>query len=537
MNSPQYSSKTVDHLGLVSGLCKEIGLVEFFDSALPKETDNTNISSGQLVLAMILNGLGFAGRTLHMFHQYFESKPLDRLIAQGIKSEHINDDVLGRCLDDLYNNDVSSLYQNLAEKVVGHLGLTCESTHLDSTSFHVDGEYADSGDDIQAIKLTKGYSRDHRPDLNQVILNLITENQAGIPVYMQACSGNTNDTEGFKKIVKSHVKSLKDAYKHRYLVADSALYCEETIKSLDEQSQLFITRVPQKIKQAKALVADANNTAFSQLKDGYSGAWFDSNYGDVPQKWLLIKSEQAFKREMHTLRKRIDKDFLLAQKSFHKLCRQPFGCKADARCALQEWLKKQTFIKVSDETFLSSTKYSTSGRPKKGDEGNTVFNIDGVLCSCVNSKKAEEEKKGLFIIATNDCSDRLDMQAMLDNYKAQQNVEKGFRFLKSPDFLTSSMYLKSPKRIEALLMIMTCCLMIYAALEHLIRKKLKEKALYFPSMKNKPCQKPTARWVFQCFIGIDELTIDEKNKHILNMTEKHQVILNCLGQLYWDFYS
>jgi len=33
-------------------------------------------------------------------------------------------------------------------------------------------------------------------------LNLITENQAGIPVYMQACSGNTNDSEGFKKIVK-----------------------------------------------------------------------------------------------------------------------------------------------------------------------------------------------------------------------------------------------------------------------------------------------------------------------------------------------
>ena len=60
---------------------------------------------------------------------------------------------------------------------------------LDSTSIHVDGQYDNDGGDINAIKLVKGYSRDHRPELNQVVLNLITENQAGIPVYMQAASG------------------------------------------------------------------------------------------------------------------------------------------------------------------------------------------------------------------------------------------------------------------------------------------------------------------------------------------------------------
>jgi transposase len=69
-------------------------------------------------------------------------------------------------------------------------------------------------------------------------------------------------------------------------------------------------------------------------------------------------------------------------------------------------------------------------------------------------------------LATNDCSEHLDMQAMLDHYKSQQKVEGGFRFLKSPDFLVSSLFLKKPERIEALLMVMTCCLMVYAALSH-----------------------------------------------------------------------
>ena len=50
----------------------------------------------------------------------------------------------------------------------------------------------------------RGYSRDHRPELNQVVLNLIIENQAGIPAYMQAASGNINDNEGFKNIDKQH---------------------------------------------------------------------------------------------------------------------------------------------------------------------------------------------------------------------------------------------------------------------------------------------------------------------------------------------
>ena len=109
-------------------------------------------------------------------------------------------------------------------QVVAHLNLPCESIHLDSTSFHYDGQEKLNDDDFNPIEITKGYSRDHRPELNQVILNLICENQAGIPVYMKPASGNSNDMDGFKKIVKSHIESLKAAQASRYLIGDAALY-------------------------------------------------------------------------------------------------------------------------------------------------------------------------------------------------------------------------------------------------------------------------------------------------------------------------
>lgn len=91
-----------------------------------------------------------------------------------------------------------------------------------------------------------------------------------------------------------------------------------------------------------------------------------------------------------------------------------------------------------------------------------------------------------FMLATNDVSGTLTMEKMLNLYETQQSVEKDFIFLKTPNFLTPPLYLKKPERVEALLMIMTCCLMVYAALEHKIRRELKAQSVYFPNLKYKP---------------------------------------------------
>jgi transposase len=101
------------------------------------------------------------------------------------------------------------------------------------------------------------------------------------------------------------------------------------------------------------------------------------------------------------------------------------------------------------------------------------FQITGSLFISLEKRADAIKQLGFFIIATNDLSEDMTMGKMLSTYKEQQSVEKGFRFLKSPDFLTNSIFLKKPERIEALLMVITTCLMVYASLEHLIRKKLK----------------------------------------------------------------
>jgi transposase len=141
MDASRFEVQRLDHLGVVAGFCKEIGLEGLINQRMPKESHNSIISNGTLLVAMILNGLGFVSRTLHMYPEYFSEKPTERLLGKGILPSHINEDVMGRFWDSLYERDI----------------------------------------DAQTIHITCGYSRDHRPDLNQVVLSLITENQAGSP--------------------------------------------------------------------------------------------------------------------------------------------------------------------------------------------------------------------------------------------------------------------------------------------------------------------------------------------------------------------
>ena len=91
----------------------------------------------------------------------------------------------------------------------------------------------------------------------------------------------------------------------------------------------------------------------------------------------------------------------------------------------------------------------------------------------------------------------LSNEKLISVDKEQQKVERGFRFLKDPMFMASTLFLKSPKRIMALMMVMTLCLLIYSALQYRIREVLKVHGATIPNQKGEAISNPTARWVFK----------------------------------------
>src|ERR687888_115907 len=217
-----YRSQILDHLGLVAGMFDELGIGAVIDHATRQNPETRMVTVGNAVKAMVLNGLGFVNQSLYLVPMFFQHKPTHRLVAPGIEAQHLNDDTLGRALDTLYDYGVTELYSLVAATAAQRLGLAPRFAHLDRTSFHVDGRYkSDEEPDEHVIHLTRGYSRDRRPDLNQVMLDLIVEHQAGIPVLMQPLSGNSSDATDFGQIVCEHITQLRATYGTTCLVADS----------------------------------------------------------------------------------------------------------------------------------------------------------------------------------------------------------------------------------------------------------------------------------------------------------------------------
>jgi transposase len=519
---------------------EELGIGAVIDHATQQNPEPRIVTVGNAVKAMVLNGLGFVNQQLYLVPMFFHNKPTQRLVAPGLDAEHLNDDALGRALDTLYTSGVTELYSLIAATAAQRLGLAPRFAHLDSTSFHVDGRYnSDEEPEAQVIHVTRGYSRDHRPDLNQVMLELIVEHQAGIPVLMKPLSGNRSDAQEFGHVVRTHIAQLQTTYGLTYLVADSALYSEDNLQKLAETRLKWITRVPATVSEAQAALARVDPQGMAPLTEGYRYHVLPSTYGGVEQRWVLIHSAHRQPQAPRTVNKQLLKQSEEEVKAFKKLCRPTFACEADAQQALATVAHGLQATFLAHSTVRPIPRYGKRGRPgQEAQPAQVRYQIVGGLASCLATRTARVDQHSCFILATNELDEALlPPQQLLAGYKGQVQSERGFRFLKDPQFLASALYLKKPERLMALLMVMTVCLLVYAALEYRIRQALTAHEATFPDQKGKPIQNPTARWVFQYFVGIHLLRMPGEGAMVLNLNDEHRKLLRLLGKPYMWFYG
>jgi transposase len=264
-----YRTQILDPLGLVAGMLDALGLTEFIDKATQQDPEMRLVTAGHAVKAMGLNGLGFSNQPLYLVPRFFQPKPLSRRSAPGIQARHLTDDTRGRTLDTLSDSGVTALYSLIAATAAQRLGLAPTCTPLDSTSGHVDGRYhSDEAPDEQVVHLTRGSSRAHRPDLKQVMLELVVEHQAGIPVLMQPLSGHSSDGKALGQVVSDHMAQLRTPSNPADLVADSALSSAANLHKLAETSRKWITRVPATLTEVQEVLAQTPPATMAPLSEG-----------------------------------------------------------------------------------------------------------------------------------------------------------------------------------------------------------------------------------------------------------------------------
>jgi len=557
----EYQTQRLDHLGIVAGVCKEAAIAEWLDKRAGE--NGRSVSVGTAVVAMILNGLGFSNRQLYLVPQFFANKPVEHLLGEGITADMLNDDTLGRTLDWIYEHDPTMLFAGLALQARQHFGFKAEQVHIDTTSFSVNGEYLPkektskepieeektgkepSEEEAIPIAITYGYSRDHRADLKQWMVGIATTHNGDIPIFMRPLDGNSCDKESLSAIVTDVMKQLRETLpteeKEPLAVFDSGGYSQANMKRYNEAKIKWISRVPETSTEAKAAIQEETED-WSPLSDG-SGS-YRVCIMDLPQgqeRWVIVRTKAAEQAGRRHMEKKVQKAKDQWEKKLWHLSKQAFACRDDAEAAWKQALKgKPSFIAVSciDQ---EEGKYQQKGRPKQDAvPDSTVWHLIGTLTIDQLEVEAQIQKQASFIAATNVIEEQeLSHEQVLVKYKEQGGAERGFRFLKDPLFLASSVFVKKPERVMALSFIMVLCLLVYRLAEHLLRSQLVATQQTVPNQVNKPTDRPTMRWIFQCFEGIDLLHIrigSRLQTQVLGLQALHRQVLRLLGPPYSHFY-
>lgn len=140
--------------------------------------DQEGITTGEAIAGMILNGLGFSDRPMSLTPQFFANKPVGLLFRDGVSAEHFNRFKLGRSLDKVFSYGCDTLFSEVALAVCQQERVAQTFTGLDPTSFSLTGAYVPETD-TQALAITHGYSKAHRPDLKQAVRELMVAQDGG----------------------------------------------------------------------------------------------------------------------------------------------------------------------------------------------------------------------------------------------------------------------------------------------------------------------------------------------------------------------
>src|SRR5467141_2441205 len=305
------SVERLDHLGVVASIIKDLVIIAMIDARLPRH-DQEAITAGEAVAGMILNGLGFSNRPMSLIPQFFANKPLDLLFRPGVHADMFNPFKLGRSLDEVSSYGCDLLLSELALAVCAQEGIAQRFNHLDTTSFSLTGDYVPDSDE-HAITITHGYSKDHRPDLKQAVLELMVSQDGGVPLLSKSWDGNTSDIEVFQERARALIATLKNSPSPRYLVADCKLYHEDNAPHL--KSLGFITRIPQTLKVVSQVIRQAlEMDRWQRIDEQTRYQRLELCHFGMEQRWLVVHSEAAALRAEATFSKAQKRDHEALQK-------------------------------------------------------------------------------------------------------------------------------------------------------------------------------------------------------------------------------
>jgi transposase len=435
----------------------------------------------------------------------------------------LNDDRLGRALDRLFDADRASMVTELVVGAIERFGIDCSQLHNDSTTVTFSGDYRAATGQPRGGKPTpaivRGHNKDYRPDLKQLLWILTISADGAVPIAFRVADGNTEDSSTHIPTWDTLVTITGDP--SFLYVADCKLATRAAMDHIATRRGRFLTVLPKGRKE---------EAYFREWLQDHSPEWSEilrrpgKHRGDPDEVWasapspvpsvegyriVWIWSSSKQKADAQWRQDRIEagcgalaslQERLSGLRTrFHdRVAVEEAATKSLHAAKADRWVGFEVTETV-EETFTKTTRGNRTNEATYRRSTRRKFSVVPRIDDAAVAYDARSD--GCFPLITNDTA--MTEAELLAAHKYQPNLEKRHAQLKGTQ-LVAPVFLRSPARIEALLLCHFVAMLVQALIERQIRQAMAdEQADALPLYpEDRACRAPTAARVLEIFSGL-----------------------------------
>lgn len=549
----ELASRRLGALPLINHFLDRIGLDEMLTRWLPEPDRRFKLAPAAAIRLLVVNLL--VGRApLYGLGEWAAGYPPGLLGLPGPDTGWLNDDRIGRALLALFDADRASLLTELIVGVVDQFGVDTAEMHNDSTSVSVHGAYQSADGTPRRGKptpaVTFGHSKDHRPDLKQLVWILTVSADGSVPMAYRLADGNTSDDPTHIPTWDGLVKVL--GRRDFLYVADSKLCSGQAMRHIDGAGGRFVTVLPRTRGEDKW---------FRDWIQTNQPSWAEAirlpgqRIGDLDRVWstfpaplpsaegyriVWVHSTVKAARDQHARRSRIEAGAAAIDELATRLAGPKTRLKT--RAAIEQAIAtaladtgSARWLEVTvTESIEEGFRQEKRGRPG-GDTRyrRTTRTRHTVAWTTRDDQIAHDAASdGCFPLISNDR--QITDQEVLVAYRYQPNLERRHHLLKSVQD-ADPIWLRDPARIEAIFCCQFLALLTGALIERQIRTAMKAAATtnipLYPELR--ACEAPSAERIFAVFADLTRHELHRDGQLLqtfeAELTPLQQQILDLLG--------
>jgi transposase len=539
-------------LPIVSWFLERMRVAALLERHLAATDGRCSLSAARAIGALVRN-LCVSREPLYGLGEWAARHDPRVLGLAGCELELLNDDRVGRALERLFDADRASLLTELVLGVICEFSVDCSRLHNDSTSISVHGGYAQAdGRELRGkptVAITHGHSKDHRPDLKQLVVILTVTADGAVPIAHRACDGNTNDA-GTHIASWERLVAILGQTGFLY-VADCKLVSRAQMDHIDQRSGRFLSVLPRSRRETQRLC---------QWGRGERPDWSEAarvpaaRAGEPDEIWSVapapIASTEGYRliwvhsTLKHKLDQQARRDALTrAIAGLDALAQRLAGpkCRFHRRDAVQHAAETVLAgagasnlisfeIQERTDRWIREESRGPGRAPARRKCQRLRFQLHWQIDETALAQEAAAY--GCFALITNDR--QLTDAELLTAYRYQPNLEKRHHQLKSV-LAAAPIYLKSPARIEALITCQFIALLTCALIERELRQAMARQNIHHLPIypEQRASRGPTATRVLDLFADLEHHRLTRDGTTIQHfqptLTEPHQQLLNLLA--------